>query len=289
WMRLNNVIREDAGPDAADELMLYQMLVAGWPLTLDASNLAGIDAYARRVAGWQKKSLREAKLHSEWAAPDEAYESACERFVLGCLDARREMLYEIIAFANRIAAAGAINGLAQTLLRLTVPGVPDLYQGTEFWDQSFVDPDNRRPVDFTVREAALREGNASLVNWRNGAIKQVVIARALASRRQQPDLFARGAYNAVEVDGAMARHILAFRRHHAQEEVVAVATRLVGGFMIQRPLLPPFAWGNASIPLKSGKWFDVLSGAEISSDGTILLADLLTQMPVALLRRASES
>ncbi|MBU6426044.1 MAG: malto-oligosyltrehalose synthase [Rhodospirillales bacterium] len=285
WMRLNNVIREDAGPDAADELMLYQMLVAGWPLTLDAGNLAGIDAYARRVAAWQKKSLREAKLHSEWAAPDEAYEGACERFITGCLDARREMLYEIIAFANRIAAAGAINGLAQTLLRLTVPGVPDLYQGTEFWDQSFVDPDNRRLVDFTAREAALRESDASLVNWRNGAIKQAVIARALAARRQQPDLFARGAYEALVVEGAMARHALTLRRHHGEDEIVAVATRLVGGFMIQAPLLPPFAWGMTSIPLKPGKWRELLSGVEIESDGNILLADLLVQLPVALLRR----
>ncbi|MDE2320078.1 MAG: malto-oligosyltrehalose synthase [Rhodospirillales bacterium] len=285
WMRLNKAIRESAGPDEADELMLYQMLVAGWPLTLEANNLAEIETYVRRVAAWQKKSLREAKLHSEWAAPDEAYEDACERFVMGCLDARRPMLYEIIAFANRIAAAGAINGLAQTLLRLAVPGVPDLYQGTEFWDQSFVDPDNRRPVDFTARKSALREGNAGLGNWRNGAVKQAVIARALAARREQPHLFAHGAYEALAVEGPMARHVLAFRRYYGDEEIVAVATRLVGGFMIQSPLLPPYAWGTASVQLRAGRWRNLLDEEEVQSDGNMLLANLLARLPVAMLRR----
>ena len=287
WMRLNKAIREAAGPDEADELMLYQMLVGGWPLALDANDLAGIETYAARVGAWQQKSLREAKLHSEWAAPDEAYEDACERFIMACLDARRPMLYEIIAFANRVAAAGAINGLAQTLLRLAVPGVPDLYQGTEFWDQSFVDPDNRRPVDYTARAAALREGKASLANWRNGAVKQRVIARALAARREQPNLFAHGNYEALVVEGAMAKHVLAFRRYYGEDEIVAVVTRLVGDFMIQSPLLPPYAWGTASVPLGAGKWQDLLGEGDIHSDGNVLLADLLAHLPVAMFRRVT--
>src|SRR6202044_1485249 len=152
----------------------------------------------------QVKSLREAKLVSEWAAPNEDYEAACTEFLTGTLDPSRPVLAEIIAFAEKLGAPGAANGLAQTLLRLTVPGVPDLYQGTEFWDQSLVDPDNRRPVDFAQRQATLQTGTSpaeALANWRSGAVKQAIIARALALRASLPELFAQGDYVKLEASG----------------------------------------------------------------------------------------
>ena len=285
WMRLNAAIREPVGPDAADELMLYQMLVAGWPLGLEAQHQAGIEAYGARLAAWQQKSLREAKLHSEWAAPNEEYEAACARFLMACLDARRPMLYELIAFANRIAAAGAINGLTQTLLRLSVPGVPDLYQGTEFWDQSFVDPDNRRKVDFTARIAGLRQRPEDLITWRDGRVKQSVIARALAARREMHGLFAHGSYEALEAEGDMAAHLIAFRRADLQHEMLAFGPRLAGGFMVQVPLLPPNVWGTTHLAVPSGRWRDELTGTEYESRGTLLLREVLAKLPVALLRR----
>jgi (1->4)-alpha-D-glucan 1-alpha-D-glucosylmutase len=128
--------------------MLLQTIVGAWPIELSAGDRAGRTEFAERLAAWQQKALREAKLFSDWAAVDEAYEDAARRFTLALIaeGALPDLLQEIAAFVRRIAPAGALNGLAQCLLRLTVPGVPDLYQGTEFWDFSLVDPDNRRPV-----------------------------------------------------------------------------------------------------------------------------------------------
>ena len=138
-----------------------------------------------------------------------------------------DLLNDIAAFANRISAAGAVNGLAQTLLKLTVPGVPDFYQGTECWDFSLVDPDNRRPVDFASRVATLDDSplQALTHNWRDGRIKQAVIARTLALRRACPALFAEGSYEPLEVRGAFADRIIAFARRLGDDMVVAIVPR----------------------------------------------------------------
>ncbi len=135
------------------------------------------------------------------------------------------MRAEIFAFIQEIAPAGAVNGLAQTLLRLTAPGVPDLYQGTELWDFSLVDPDNRRPVDFALRQKMLGD-ETRLASWRDGAIKQRLIVQALALRNALPDLFADGSYEPVEVEGRFADHIVAFVRRHKTDAILAVVPRL---------------------------------------------------------------
>ena len=232
WTRLNASLKRDLdgpAPDGADELMLYQMLVAAWPLDLAADDTPGLEAFGERVGGWLEKALREAKRHSGWALPNADYEGACRVFLNGCLDPSRPVCSEIGAFANRIAAPGAINSLAQTLLRLTSPGICDLYQGTEFWDFSLVDPDNRRPVDFPAREQALASGEvpaALMPDWRNGRIKLAIIARALAFRARAPGLFTEGAYTPLAIEGPGSDHLLAFARVHEGRAAIAVAARL---------------------------------------------------------------
>jgi len=269
----------------ADELMLYQMLVAAWPIGLTAEDSDGINAFADRLSGWFEKSMREAKRHSEWAAPNEAYEAAAQKFLRDTLDPTRPVLAEIIGFAERIGAAGAINGLAQTLLRFTVPGVPDLYQGAEFWDQSLVDPDNRRPVDFPARQRALAAGRTPaklLGDWRTGEVKQAIIARALNLRAQQPDLFARGNYLRLEAAGECAGHIIAFTREFEGQKIMVAVTRLAASFTAGTPLVPHVAWRDTALALPPGAWTDMLTGARFGA-GNLAAPNLFAALPVALL------
>ncbi len=285
WMRLNALIRPEAGPNAADEIMLYQMLVAAWPLGLAADDAEGVAAFAARIGAWQVKSVRESKLISEWAAPDEAYEAACAAFLAGTLDPGRPVLAEIVAFAARIGAAGAVNGLAQTLLRLTAPGVPDLYQGTEYWDQSLVDPDNRRPVDFAARMASLAANQHPadlLADWQNGVVKQAIIARALELRARNPMLFARGVYMKLDVEGPASGHVLAFARRFRNRTSVTAVTRLSAGMVADVPLVPEEAWAGTSVVLPGFDWIDVLNGGSVT-EKKIPVARLFERLPVALL------
>jgi (1->4)-alpha-D-glucan 1-alpha-D-glucosylmutase len=285
WMRLNAIIRKDNAPSAADEIMLYETLVAAWPLGLRAEDAEGIAAFAERVAAWQVKSLREAKLFSEWAAPNEDYEGACKAFLLGTLDSSRAVLGEIVAFSERISAPGAINGLAQTLLRLTTPGVPDLYQGTEFWDQSLVDPDNRQPVDYAAREKALKASRSPaelLPAWQNGAVKQAIIARALKFREAQVEIFAHGDYRKLEAEGPAAAHVLAFARQHKGKTIVVAVTRLAANFCSATPVVPAGDWGDTVLNLPAGGYADVLNDGMVS-ENRLHVSSLFGKLPVALL------
>ncbi len=291
WMRLNAIIRRDLSsgpaPSPADEIMLYQTLVAAWPLGLTSDDSEGIKNFAERVAAWQEKSIREAKLLSEWAAPNEEYEAACRDFLFSTLDASRPVLNDIITFATRLGLPGAINGLAQTLARLTAPGVPDLYQGTEFWDQSLVDPDNRRPVDYPAREATLAANASpasSLSTWQTGAVKQAIIARALKLRAELPALFATGDYQKLEAEGPAAAHILAFTRSHQGKTIVTAFTRLATPLLgaAELPLVPASAWENTTLTLPANDWIDVLNAGTLNGE-KIQAATLFANLPVALL------
>ena len=175
WTRLNAPLKRDLdglAPDAADEIMLYQTLVAAWPLDLAPDDAEGLAKFEDRVASWQEKALREAKRRTSWTVPDTEYEGACRNFLAGLLDAGRSvnMAGELASFAARIAPSGAINSLTQTLLRLTSPGIPDLYQGTDFWDFSLVDP--RQPAPGRFRGAAGSPGSGG-----GAGFAAVVLAR----------------------------------------------------------------------------------------------------------------
>jgi maltooligosyltrehalose synthase len=235
WIEQCGLLRTDGMPDPGDIAMLLQTIVGAWPLDLTLEDTVGRATFAQRLAVWQEKALREAKLKSDWADPDSAYEKAAQDLLhrLVVDEAAPALRAEIFAFIQQIAPAGAVNGLAQTLLRLTAPGVPDLYQGTELWDFSLVDPDNRRAVDFALRQKML--GNdTTLAAWRDGAIKQKLIVRALALRRALPELFFAGSYEPVAVEGRLADHIVAFVRRHKGDAILTVVPRLPGA-LIREP------------------------------------------------------
>jgi (1->4)-alpha-D-glucan 1-alpha-D-glucosylmutase len=248
WIERSKPLQRDDLPIAADVALLLQTIVGAWPVD------------GARLAAWQEKALREAKLNSDWSAPNERYEAAAREFALRLVD-RAETL-GIAAFVESIAAAGAVNGLAQTLLKLTAPGVPDFYQGTEYWDLSLVDPDNRRAVDFARRRASLATNDpiAALGHWRDGIVKQAVIARALALRRAMPSLFSHGSYEPV---ATLDARLIAFVRRHEDQAVLVIVPRLPLRLLADRasPLLDAASVGmSVPDPPAGRRWHDLLGG-----------------------------
>ncbi|RKP47443.1 malto-oligosyltrehalose synthase [Trinickia fusca] len=285
----------DWAPGPTAEAMLYQTLVGCWPLDLDPSNTAGVEVLANRVATWQLKALREAKLRTSWHAPDQAYEAASRDFLFDILAPQRRdsFLREVHAFVARIGRAGAVNALLQTVLRMTSPGVPDLYQGCELWDFSLVDPDNRHAVDFAHRHAWLIDTPPSeqLANWRDGHVKLGIVHRVLTLRSVSPALFLEGEYIPLTVQGRAARHVVAFARQHGDAYAIVVGTRLATSLLSPDdvPLVEPRTWDDAVVQLPqvlAGRaLFDCLSPCAPKADdaGRLFVRDALSALPVALL------
>jgi maltooligosyltrehalose synthase len=214
--------------------MLYQMIVGAWPLELDTADDEGCLSFAGRLAGWQKKALREAKLRTDWTTPDEGYETVARDFLFRLFSPGNPFRALAGSFVDRIAQAGAVNGLVQSALKMTVPGMPDFYQGTEFWDLSLVDPDNRRPVDYGTRRAALatEQGPETLLpQWRDGRVKQWMARMILRLRQDAPQIFACGDYRPLYAKGPLRDRIVAFARTHAGSTVIVIAPRLVQGLL----------------------------------------------------------
>jgi len=297
WAALNERRRREVdgapAPGRNFEYLLYQTLVGAWPLELDSPRDAGLPAFAGRVQAYLVKAAREAKLRTSWSAPNAAYESALCEFAAAILDPARSaaFLEDFLDFHRALAPAGAANGLAQTLLKLTAPGVPDLYQGCEFWDLSLVDPDNRRPVDYAARERALDgmadldSGEALLEGWRDGRVKQFVLARTLALRAREPGLFARGEYVPL---AASEERVVAFARTLEGQAVVVAAPRLAAARLAPGPrlALDPEAWGDAALdpPGEAAGWRHLFTGETFRGDaGALPLARLFARFPVALL------
>lgn len=257
----------------------------------------GLASYRERVGAWFQKALREAKRHTGWASPNEEYEAAAQAFLACVLDPDRasNVVAEVAAFAARIAPAGAVNGLAQMLLRLTTPGVPDLYQGTEYWDFSLVDPDNRRPVDFAARAASLDAGDAPaalLADWQDGRVKQAILTRVLARRAEAPSLFSEGAYIPLASEGPAADHVLAFARAHEERAVIAVAARFAANLpgRADLPLPDAAAWQETFLVvprnLVGRVASDVLDGVSGPLPERLPVGEVLGRLPVALLEVA---
>jgi (1->4)-alpha-D-glucan 1-alpha-D-glucosylmutase len=298
WRALNQTARRQMPIDAVDELMLYQTLVGAWPL-----EQAGEADLLERVSAWQRKALREAKRRSDWNAPDLDYEGQCDGFLRRILraDADNAFLPALRHFIQEVAAAGALNSLGQTVLRLTVPGVPDLYQGCDLWDFSMVDPDNRRPVDYGLRQQLMQSGQTApltLEDWRNGACKQQVIRALLHFRRGREDLFTTGDYVPLSVSGELADNLIAFARRSGGLTVVVLVSRhaarlIISGHTAQTlhaeiPLVPPQRWGDTAVQLpeglEAGEWQSILSGAEGAVRGqSIAVADVLRGLPAEVL------
>ncbi|MCW5736893.1 MAG: malto-oligosyltrehalose synthase [Enhydrobacter sp.] len=284
WVEQCAPLRTEGMPDPGDIAMLLQMIVGAWPLDLTLEDTVGRAAFAQRLAGWQQKALREAKLESDWTDPNLGYENAAQELLHRLIvdEAALALRTEIFAFIQEIAPAGAVNGLAQTLLRLTAPGVPDLYQGTELWDFSLVDPDNRRPVDFALRQKMLG-AEVTLARWRDGAIKQRLIVQALALRAALPDLFADGSYEPATIEGPLANHIVAFVRRHQSDAVLAVMPRLPRALIRNPADLALDLQGTRLAFVKELTLFSALDDriAPITS-GNVALQQIFPRWPVAL-------
>ncbi|WP_339450841.1 malto-oligosyltrehalose synthase [Pseudomonas sp. JAI120] len=288
WRTLAAPLRDDATtPSAGDELILYQVLLGSWPL----DQAEDFEGYHQRLWQWQQKALREAKLQSSWSAPNEAYEQGVEAFLTRLLlsDEGQPLRSAIGSAAQAIAPAGAVNGLAQTLLRITVPGVPDLYQGDEFWDFSLVDPDNRRPVDFTARQHALNtlpDIGELLFNWRDGRIKQTLIAHVLALRKAHPDVFRNGRYTALEVVGRHAERVVAFCREHQGKRLLVVVPRWSHDLLENgvHPQINAQVWGGTRVKLPfampTQNWKGLFHTGAVTPDKELLISTALGDFPV---------
>jgi (1->4)-alpha-D-glucan 1-alpha-D-glucosylmutase len=285
WRRMGDPHRTEAGPDGHAEYLLLQTLLGAWPIEMD------------RLGPYLTKALREAKLRTSWTDPDEAYEDAVLRYAMGLLG-DPAFRASVEGFVRRVLWPGRVNSLAQLLVRLTAPGVPDVYQGTELWDLSLVDPDNRRPVDYALRKRLLAELTgegppspetlaARLDDLAEpGSPKLAVLRAALTVRAGDPDAFgAKATYERLAAFGSASRHAFAFLR---SGRVATIVPRLTLGLAD--------GWGDTAIAMPMGVWRDAMTGdthevirprgARGSANlGVVLAANLLGRFPVALLVR----
>jgi len=305
WSRINRTkktkLRGVEVPDRNDEYFLYQTLLGSYP----ASQNPETD-FLERLTAYLIKAVREAKVHTEWLKPDGAYEEAFVGFARRMLTAPEgnPFLEAFLPFAKKIAYCGMFNSLAQTVLKIASPGVPDIYQGAELWDLSFVDPDNRRPVDFVKRRDLLEELKSAetkdragllgdlLSRWEDGRIKLYLIHKLLSFRRARHELFAEGEYIPLETSGELSQSVCAFARRKGNLWALAAAPRLIGN-VVYRGIAPLGAefWDTTALCLPTDmpvRWRDVITGNDVEAshrDGTkeLLLSRLFQNFPVALL------
>ncbi|PSN20123.1 malto-oligosyltrehalose synthase [filamentous cyanobacterium CCP5] len=302
WRHLNEAFKQVAEkrviPDANDEYFLYQTLLGVFPFDTDPEIYQQM---VERVKDYVVKAVREAKVYTAWLRPDSEYEEGFVSFVEKILkpDPKNDFLKEFQPFQRKIATYGTYNSLSQTLLKLAVPGVPDFYQGTELWDLSLVDPDNRRPVDYQERLSFLQEIKrrrqtdiASLLSdlhatRDDGRMKLFLIAQGLAARQALGDLFAHGDYIPLTVEGAQADHVIAFARYQKGQAAVAIAPRFLTSLIEpeQEPLTEKI-WGDTAVVLPKklkGPWRDCLTYQEFENIPRLVVGKILQSFPVALL------
>jgi (1->4)-alpha-D-glucan 1-alpha-D-glucosylmutase len=280
-------------PTPNEEYLLYQTLIGAWPLEPWAAE--EYDAFVKRVQAYLVKAMREAKVNTSWTDPNEPHETAVTNFIAAVLDETRggEFLADLRPLCQRVSELGLVNSLAQTVVRLTAPGVPDTYQGSDLWDFSLVDPDNRRPVDYAkrmalfeslrVRERMTRNELAPLArellaSKRDGRVKLFVTSQLLQFRRERRGLFSAGEYIPLRAEGERADHVFAFMRRDAGRTAIVIVPRLATAVENAQ------AWGNTRLVMPDHASADkslrnVFTGAAIES---LDLSGILADCPVAV-------
>lgn len=320
WMGINAPCRttldDEPAPDPNDEYLFYQTLLAVWPPDrMDSSPQAPPPELVDRLRRYMTKAIKEAKVHTSWIHPHESYDLAVDQFVQQVLTGptAAAFLEDFVPFARQIARLGMVNSLAQVLLKIVSPGVPDFYQGNELWDLSLVDPDNRRPVDYALREQMLsaleplidgawqqphpaRAAAVSelLAGWHDGRIKMYITALGLRLRRRAPRLFLAGDYLPLDADGTRALHVVALARRSEGQLALAVVPRLAAGITAPAHQLPigSGVWAETSLrlphELSAACYHNLLTGETVRAVNladacTLPLAEVLRTCPVALL------
>lgn len=302
WRALNRRLKTELGgrtaPDANEEYLIYQTVVGAWPF--DAAEEA---AFTERLTAYIRKALREAKVHTSWLTPDEAYEQAVIGFIERMLDPKRPFVETMRPFQRRVAELGLVNSLSQLLIKCTASGVPDFYQGSELWDLSLVDPDNRRSVDYTRRAEGLRAlpaasqdtATALVASRHDGRIKMYTMARALAVRGARREVFDRGRYVPLDTTGPRAESVFAFARRHDTGTVLSCVPRLIADMegAGQTPPLGSRCWAGTMVRLPADlagctvehafTGATLQPGLSANGDVELAAAELFAHFPVALL------
>ncbi len=317
WSWMNEIhrvqVEDEPAPDRNVEYLLYQTLLGAWPA--EPYSDEEYSAFIGRIQAYMEKATHEAKVHTSWINPNADYDDALRQFVGHILDPAisSAFLDDFRAFQHGISRYGFFNSLAQTLLKITAPGTPDTYQGTELWDFSLVDPDNRRPVDYEKRRRLLSDlleraceppsrGDlaAELVEtMADGRIKLYVTALALRCRRAHPGLFSVGSYSPVESVGPKAEHVFSFVRRHTEQAAFVAVPRLIAKLLPDSAALPHGSevWGETLLPLPeelAGRpWHSLFTGETLTTvehqgRPALAAAQVFGHFPVALLLDHSE-
>ncbi|CEF42803.1 maltooligosyl trehalose synthase [Acetobacter senegalensis] len=285
WSTLNKVHRGKNGPDSRDELILYQTLLGTWPLEQTIPDAS----FKKRILGWQIKAIREAKRHGSWTDPDKDYEADCTAFIEKILT-HEPFLADFTLFFQKIAPAGALNSLAQTVLRFTVPGVADTYQGTEWWDFSLVDPDNRQAVDYKSRKKALLRHESfsqTAQHWKDGIIKQILIQKILKFRQNFPELFSEGDYIPITLKPIFKNSLFCFSRQEGNNKTLVLVPK--HGFLlkpesIDLSTLDYVKTNDEIIENTEHEWKSILwNNVKITKDGTLAIPDSCRYFPIDIL------
>jgi maltooligosyltrehalose synthase len=293
WMEENKSLKKNGTPDNNDEYFIYQTLIGSHPII----SPSGIDAdeinnYPGRLEEYLQKALREAKIHSDWAAPNIEYEKAVVEFTHNIIENNSAFTKSFYPFLKKVTDYGMINSFGQMLLKFTCPGVPDVYQGTELWDLSLVDPDNRRPVDYAGREIKIDQEFNLKQLWKtrwNGQIKLLLMQKLLMIRNEFNHVFSDGEYHAVKIEGKYNRDAIAFIRKSGNTFLLSVVPLNFAGISKYVELsedIPHADWQDTKIILPPGvatEWKDLLNGNDVEGRGEISLKEIFKEFPLGLL------
>jgi (1->4)-alpha-D-glucan 1-alpha-D-glucosylmutase len=296
WFAINQPLHQSvkgqAAPSANDEYFIYQSIIGAWHPPAPT----GKD-FVERLEAFMTKAVREAKVNSNWGSPNTEYENACTHFIRGLFYEQHAFLRSIQPFAEKVAEYASIYSLAQTVIKIAAPGIPDIYQGCELWDLSFVDPDNRRAIDYAHRKEILsqliekeKEGNKALIafikeNWKEGYEKLFVTWKMLRFRRNDPKLFTQGDYFPITIAGKETEAIAFARQFEDRQIVVVTPLGIVNRYMNRNTMVKKWT-GSVQLPVSHpGQWRNIFTGESFISGGQMALQDIFQSFPVAVLEK----